>query len=170
MACSIDMATTERTSFQTNFRNALNGIVLSFRNPTTKYKVWSDLRKQCINGAKRSREVAKVILEKRQKDINASCSTPDDMLSYVFKLKEVLPGCNIEDLIDMVVTLVFGGMVSFYSNAQYYQTLLNFPVYFNDDFSVTQRMLHAERIDACHVPFVDNFRFVAPLFCALSGF
>lgn len=105
------MGTTERTSFQTNFRNALNGIVLSFRNPTTKYKVWSDLRKQCTNGAKRSREVAKVILEKRQKDIDASCSTPDDMLSYVFKLKEVLPGCNIEDLIDMVVTLIFGGMV-----------------------------------------------------------
>ncbi|XP_046853918.1 cholesterol 24-hydroxylase-like [Xenia sp. Carnegie-2017] len=38
------------------------------------------------------------------------CDTRDDPLSYVFKLEEALPECDIEDLVDMVVTIVFGGM------------------------------------------------------------
>jgi hypothetical protein len=45
----------------------------------------------------------------RQKDIDAGKVIPKDALSYVFDLKEALPDCDIEDLVDMVVTVVFGG-------------------------------------------------------------
>ena len=106
----MDMDQTEISSFQSNFKNALIGVVQSFRSPLTNYMLWSYLRRKCISGAKQSRKVAQSILEKRQKDIDDGHVTPDDMLSYVFKLKE-LPECDFNDLIDMVVTLVFGGMI-----------------------------------------------------------
>lgn len=110
LAFSLDMNETEFHQFRTHFHNGLNGIVLSFRSPAMEYLPWSSVRKQCIDGARASRDIVKRIVEERQKDIDAGRATPDDMLSYVFKFKDTLRDCSINDLVDMAVTFVFGGM------------------------------------------------------------
>ena len=100
----------DRLVFEKNFKRALNGISLSFQSPATEYKPWSILRRRCTEGARLTRITAKSVVEMRQKDMDAGKIIPEDALSYVFKLKEALPNCDIEDLVDMVVTVVFGGM------------------------------------------------------------
>ena len=100
----------DRLVFEKNFKRAINGISLSFQSPATEYKPWSSLRRRCTEGARLTRITAKSVVEMRQKDMDAGKEIPEDALSYVFKLKEALPNCDIEDLVDMVVTVVFGGM------------------------------------------------------------
>ncbi|XP_028403528.1 cholesterol 24-hydroxylase-like [Dendronephthya gigantea] len=110
-SCDLEMKNDEdRLAFEVNFKNALRGISLSFQSPATKYNLWSSLKLKCTEGARLTRETAKSVVEMRQRDIDAGNQTPEDALSYVFKLKETLPNWNIEDLVDMLVTVVFGGM------------------------------------------------------------
>ena len=99
----------DRDVFEKNFKNALAGISLSFTSPATQYIPWSSIKKICAEGARVTRTTAKSVVEMRQKDMEAGKVVPNDALSYVFKLKEALPDCDIEDLVDMVITLVFGG-------------------------------------------------------------
>lgn len=99
----------EHLEFENNFKNALRGILLSFQSPALQYMPWSNLRRTCVEAARVTRETAKNVVLMRQNDLNAGKIMPEDPLSYVFKLKEALPECDIEDLVDMVVTLIFGG-------------------------------------------------------------
>ena len=70
------------------------------------------MRRECEQGARITRAVVKQVVEKREKEMRNGCDTRDDPLSYVFKLEEALPECDIEDLVDMVVTIVFGGLIN----------------------------------------------------------
>lgn len=99
----------DRILFEKNFKSALNGISLSFTSPATRFMPWSALRQRCREGARLTRIAAKSVVDKRQQDVHAGKVNPDDALSYVLKLKKDLPSCDLEDLVDMVVTVVFGG-------------------------------------------------------------
>ena len=109
-SCNLEMKKDERDVFEKNFKNALTGISLSFTSPATQYIPWSRMKQICAGGARAIRITAKSVVEMRQKDMDAGKVVPKDVLSYVFKLKEALPDCDIEDLVDMIVTVVFGGM------------------------------------------------------------
>ena len=108
-SCNLEMNENDRDAFEKNFKNALAGISLSFTSPATQYIPWSNKKRICADGARLTRITAKSVVEMRQKDIDAGKVIPKDALSYVFDLKEALPDCDIEDLVDMVVTVVFGG-------------------------------------------------------------
>lgn len=109
-SCNLEMKNDkDRVAFEVNFKNALRGISLSFQSPTTKYNPWSSLKQKCVEGARLTRETAKSVVEMRQRDLNAGNEISEDALSYVFKLKKTLPDWDIEDLVDMLVTIVFGG-------------------------------------------------------------
>lgn len=110
-SCNLEMNNDDRLVFENNFKSALRGISLSFQSPATAYMPWSNLRRRCVEGARLTRVTAKSVVEMRQKDIDAGKEIPEDALSYVLKLKEALPNCDIEDLVDMVVTVVFGGKI-----------------------------------------------------------
>lgn len=99
----------DRILFEKNFKSALNGISLSFTSPATRFMPWSTLKRRCSEGARLTRIAAKGVVNMRQKQVDAGTVNDDDALSYVLKLKNALPSCDIEDLVDMVVTVVFGG-------------------------------------------------------------
>ena len=99
----------DRLLFEKNFKSALNGISLSFTSPATRFIPWSTLKQSCREGARRTRIAAKSVVNMRQKEVDVGTVNRDDALSYVLKLKTALPNCDIEDLVDMVVTFVFGG-------------------------------------------------------------
>ncbi len=109
-SCNLEMNKEDHLVLQKSFKSGLSSISLSFRSPATEYMPWSSLRRRCTEGARLTRITAKSVVEMRQKDMDAGKEIPEDALSYVFKLKEALPNCDIEDLVDMVVTVVFGGM------------------------------------------------------------
>ena len=109
MGIDRNMKQEDRELFQTHFQHALEGITLSFRSPFTQYQVWSAERKQSIVGAKYSREIVKSAIEQRLKDIQVGSEIPNGILDHVLKCRDTVPGCKFEDLVDMAVSLVFGG-------------------------------------------------------------
>ena len=112
-SCNVEMDNAHRLEFEKNFKSALDGISLSFTSPATKFMPWSRIKRRCTEGARLTRITAKSVVEMRQKDMDSGKKIPEDALSYVFKMKETLPDCDIEDLVDMMITVVFGGNVIF---------------------------------------------------------